>query len=344
MRGVDDRRRLRARLTLTFVLATLLGLAACEPQSEHAEVALTADGYSTVVSQSQIESLPASTAAVEGTDLRDADLIALGRLVELTRLRLKDSDAITNSGLARLATLATLETLWLESCDSITDTGLQHLARLPSLKTLHINSSEVTFGDPLDLRSFQDLENLSLSQWMNLSDNALEQLSSLTELRGLDLGRSRGLLDPRAPRNVVIQDGKIFAGQQLPHSLAQLVPSSELTEIGFEHVLQLKQLRTLGLSGVGFSPRALEKLAALQQLEALDLSFTRTEDGTIGSLKNVTNLRHLDLAGCTAVSDASVETLRILSQLRWLDLRRTRVSKNGAVTVRAALPNCRVQF
>jgi uncharacterized membrane protein/mono/diheme cytochrome c family protein len=79
---------------------------------------------------------------LNGTQIGDAGLKAVGTLKNLTRLSL-DQTRITDAGLANLSGLKNLQYLNLYGT-AITDAGLKQLAALKSLKTLYLWQTKVT--------------------------------------------------------------------------------------------------------------------------------------------------------------------------------------------------------
>ncbi|MFP6617009.1 MAG: hypothetical protein VCB26_11445, partial [Candidatus Hydrogenedentota bacterium] len=99
-------------------------------------------------------------------DIRDEDLVSIGKLGRLTDLWVGYSPHLTDDGLAPLANLKRLERLAV-GAKNLSDGALTYLAGLTSLYQLTVS------GD--------------------FSERGLRQLDNLTELRYLTLGSSRGI-------------------------------------------------------------------------------------------------------------------------------------------------------
>ncbi len=96
------------------------------------------------------------------------------------------------------------------------------------------------------------------------------------------------------------------------------------------------------------SPPALLRLAlgedVLAEIVYIQLNSADISDqelGTLQGVKALSGLQHLCLTG-TMVTDESIPYLIQLSQLRFLDIRNTRISEAGAAELRNTLPNCRI--
>src|SRR3954451_7125227 len=140
-----------------------------------------------------------------------------------------------------------------------------------------------------------------------------------------------------------------------------------LTDTALEGLVGMKELRRLLLRDTLVTDEGLKFLAGLTQLEELDLSGTRTTERGIEALRKLTAMRKLNLLGARA-TDASMDVLagmkrlqvvnlyrtqitnsgtarlQELKELTDVDLRYSRVTSNGVEALRAALPNCKVQY
>ena len=76
---------------------------------------------------------------------------------------------------------------------------------------------------------------------------------------------------------------------------------------------------------------------------SLDLCATSVTDAGLEHLKGLTNLRVLGL-GQTRVTDGGLEHLKVLTSLRTLDLSGARVTVAGVQELKAALPNCKIKI
>lgn len=102
----------------------------------------------------------------------------------------------------------------------------------------------------------------------------------------------------------------------------------ELTEEGFEHLGQLKNLQTLYLHKTNISDTRLEPLKGLTNLQQLYLGTTNVGDDGIEHLEGMTKLEYLHL-GSTKVTDVGLKHLEGLPNLRILDLFDTQVTDAG---------------
>lgn len=105
-------------------------------------------------------------------DVHDKHLAALEKMPQLIHLRLERTK-VTDAGLKHIAPLKQLNLLDLQSCE-ITDAGLESLGQLPQLQHLFLTKT---------LRYGRD-------DRVNLTDECVDYLTSLTSLIDLQIGSS----------------------------------------------------------------------------------------------------------------------------------------------------------
>jgi hypothetical protein len=107
-----------------------------------------------------------------------------------------------------------------------------------------------------------------------------------------------------------------------------------------KHVSRLIGLRELTADYGEITDRGLAALAGQRELEKLSLRYAAgITDAGLAHLSRLSKLQSMHLTG-SDVSDASVGLLTNLKSLRGLYLRWTRVTHEGAATLRKKLPNC----
>jgi hypothetical protein len=86
----------------------------------------------------------------------------------------------------------------------------------------------------------------------------------------------------------------------------------------------------------------LKELAAFQQMQALDLNWTKVTDTGLKDLASLTKLQSLYLKH-TPVTDTGLKELTALKQLYILDVGGTKVTNAGVTELRTALPKLAVR-
>lgn len=238
------------------------------------------------------------------------------------------SSWITDSDLAPVAGNAGLLRLDL-SRTKITDAGLKHLKPLRELREVSFRYAEFITADGLAvLKNWTRLEKLDL-RGARVTSRIFEHMGTLRNLRDLDLG------------------------------------FTEITDEGFDQLIQLPKLERLVIGGNRLNGECLDILRQIASLRDLDIGGTQRVDSglwglslTASNLARVgalTQLRRLSLAAAT-ISDRGVDRpghpeaerteLRDLSavanlrDLEFLDLSRQPVAADSLRGI-ASLPNLR---
>jgi hypothetical protein len=111
-------------------------------------------------------------------------------------------------------------------------------------------------------------------------------------------------------------------------SRINLAGKPNIQDAGLENIRGLSRLESLWLHETGVSDAGLVSLKDLKQLRGLNLGQTRVSDRGLEHLQGLGQLECLYLSG-TAISDAGLRFLKGLTKLRELHLRWTRVTDAG---------------
>ncbi len=215
---------------------------------------------------------------------------------------------VTDNTLKNLRGLTEINELNLMQCKSFTDRSLKLIGTLKTLQTLGLVLTEVTDDGIKDLRGLSELASLSLSG-SRVTGRGLEPLRDLQKLRVLevsDITSSEAVLD--------------IAKGAWPELSRLGLPGTVLTESGVTALANLSTLSRLELVLYQVSDDQLRRLAPLQKLTILWL--------VIG----------------VPVSDAGLEHLRPLTNLKILGLLKTQVTAAGVAKLQQALPNCKIEW
>jgi len=113
---------------------------------------------------------------------------AIGSMTDLEHLSLQFCD-ITDAKLRPLVGLKKLKRLWL-SFDKVGDEGLAYLSGLHQLNLLQLQNNRLTSAGLAHLTPLSNLETLVLWGNQGINDEGIEQLSKMTNLRSLSLGKT----------------------------------------------------------------------------------------------------------------------------------------------------------
>jgi hypothetical protein len=251
-----------------------------------------------------VASDPESLLAIYGF-LRDQDLELLRKTTRLRRLELRYS-LQAGEQLRYVIGLAQLQSLQL-SGPCVDGTSLRHIAGLTQIQALDLNSCD------------------------NVSDDGIEHIAALTNLRELQLADTK------------VTD----AGLRYLKALTQLqtltLSSTQVTDAGLEHLARLTALRELDLNHTKITGAGLRHLKALTQLQKLGLSRTQISDAGLEHLQALSQLQTLDL-GSTPITYAGLERLKALPKLASLNIiSTTKITDDEARRLQEALPNCKIR-
>ena len=202
-----------------------------------------------------------------------------------------------------------------------------------------------------------NLDSLTLSGCIRLSDAGLRQLSGLVRLQSLSLDETR-----------VTDDGLAVLDSFPNLKELNLGKCPQISDRGLAHVAARTSLQKLFLAEcAGITDAGFARLKPLAGLCVLDASSTSITDAGLAHLEKLSGLRKLILGGCqritdagvvhlsglvqlgfltldgTAITDTGVRQLVKLTGLQGLDVRRCRgVTSAGVAALRTALRGCRV--
>jgi hypothetical protein len=230
----------------------------------------------------------------------------------------------------------------------------------------------------------QNLNSLVLNKCKLINDEAFVRLSTLSNLRTLNIGAT--LATPDTILNQIVKMPSLTSldlsslwltdscfveiCQNLPHLNSLVIKATRVTDESFHHISKLTSLVLLDCSFVTLSSQSLWALAHLSHLMTLylntnsevnnevapyiadltdlrDLSLANTESDTVtlSCLAKLVNLEKLDL-NRTLVHDEGIAHLRCLTKLKTLSMAYCRISDMSLVTIGSmtSLENLKIAF
>ncbi|UCD57004.1 MAG: hypothetical protein JSV16_14495 [Candidatus Hydrogenedentota bacterium] len=277
------------------------------------------------------------------TGLTDRHIQYLESLTHLKSLTFWGSaDKLTDASLASIAKLKVLEELYfIMTSPKFTGGGFAHLKRLKHLRKLDLGFVQIS-----DARYLMELSQLEFVKPIVLTADNMKVLSGFHHFKAL------GVTLPSLPNGSIndplaaLQLGALGSLEELNfcgsaggryvsdeemaclESLGRLkklhVGSNHLTDRGIVSISKLGQLEHLDISGhMELSKRGLNRLRGLTNLQTLDVKVfadaIRPSDGTTLDVSALTNVKTLELSGCS-LQDADLVSLAGLRHLEWLIL------------------------
>ncbi|MGB1580312.1 MAG: leucine-rich repeat domain-containing protein, partial [Nevskiales bacterium] len=255
------------------------------------------------------------------------------------RLELAGSE-VTDAGVGALGNFPSLAYLDL-SGTAVGDEAWDEIQDIDSLKYLSLANTQVTEAALAASNAWQQFETLDLSG-LQLSGGFVESVSADCKLNSLVLN------------NTGIQLSQV-AGLKACKNLSQLsLAGAKLDAAGLQAIAQLGQLKSLDLSDTQLNAAGLRQLLSSMQLTHLKVANTQVgkqlgttplsapaltyfhigdsglDDNNIQALAGLTGLEELNLDGNTALSDAAVDVLVNLRNLKTVHITNTRMPASSA--------------
>ena len=232
----------------------------------------------------------------------------------------------TDAGFAHLANLPDLENLTIVNCPELTDAGMARLvARLPPLTAWTATGLAAWSATlPALARHHPNLEYLGLD-FSGVTDDDLKAVEGMTKLKSITMQRAR------------ITDAGLAHLRRLSNLTSLGINVPGVTDAGLKHLTRLTRLRQLILSGSQVGDAGLDHLTGLPITE-LFLNLTRISDAGMDRLARISSLRRLMISHNPGITDAGLIPLRTLANLQELDVSATKVTPEGVVALRQALP------
>jgi len=169
------------------------------------------------------------------------------------------------------------------------------------------------------------LEYLSLFN-SAVTDEGLASLRNLTSLKTLHL------------HNTAVRGLGLAHLERMADLEVLMLPHLPISDAELAHLAGLTKLKRLSLSGKQLTNAGLTHLAAMQQME--NLSLRQTSITTLEPIRALTQLKFLDLVG-SPIDDPGLKTVAGFAKLELLWLGSTRVSDAGLMHL-DGLPNLRM--
>lgn len=235
----------------------------------------------------------------------------------------------------------------------VTNVSLQQLSRFEHLHTLHVGNSKVSDAGLHWLVPLKNLRRLSLYASRRVSDKGLAELTQLTELRFLNLGRTE-VSDAGMPlvatltklrtldlTNADISDAGINQLEPLTNLTCLTLNQTYVTDASMNRLAKLYKLKALNLVDTAISDRGIESLSGLKEIEELVLVRTKLTDEGMSTFADFKRLRSLALSG-TKITDAGLQSLIDSRELKYLGVQDTSVTPEGVKKLKRALPELTV--
>jgi hypothetical protein len=255
------------------------------------------------------------------TLVTDDDLAKLATLPELRKIVLSHA-RISDLGLGQLRSLKKVTHLECYYCDYITDGGIAYLKNWTNLEYLNVHGTEVTSRVFEHLSGMKKLKNLHVG-FSRVNDDGFDALSSLESIEELHIGGNKmsGLALPLLRLLPNLKHLNVNGSQRTDSGRWGLM----LTDVNIESIAALTQLEVLNMGGAIVSDVGMKALESLVNLNTLDLSRMELSDKGLEPLAKLPKLRRLDLWENPRIDDRALQPLLALKTVETLDLGDTNI-------------------
>ncbi len=243
------------------------------------------------------------------TNLSSDVIKTLSKLENLERLMLVQN-RINDLGTRRLSRFENLRLLDLRGNMEVGDSTMETIAELPKIAALKHRSTTVTDAGMEHLAESQTLKAL-LMQDFGVTGQAGQHLAKLPNLSELEIFRCQGFTS----------DGVLaLKGLKLTRLTLRDLPMVD--DQAMAVFTDLPVLKKLYLHELGsLSDTGLENLKSLQSLELLDIwTVPEMSDATVDVIATLPNLKELSIR-TTSVTDAAVDKILAMPKLESLTLK-----------------------
>ena len=234
--------------------------------------------------------------------------------------------------MAPLCALSSIRYVSISECGTIGDGAMQYLKRLKDLARLDLYSTPIASKGLAYLPEFQKLEHLGLIKL---------EIEDLAFLRG-------PLQDTLLDLSVCecsVKDAGLTYLQGLANLRNLILQNTNISDDSLPHIASCEKLSNLNLTATQVQGKGLRHLKDTPNLFSLILlNCLRMNDEGLAAFSEggFEKLGSLELGGCAGITDAGLQHLKGLRNLRDLGLERTSVTKAGVESLRSALPGCDV--
>lgn len=194
--------------------------------------------------------------------------------------------------------------------DKVTNETIKVISGLQSVVLL--NATDNKLSDFTFLKGMSNLRHFN-GHGTDLDDACLGYLKNCPKLESLDLGTSF---------------------------------QNHVTDDGIQSLKDMKDLAYLDILGTRASDVGLGNLSGLRNLTYLAMGNhgvkVEISDAGLANLASLQKLQALIIVNCAGITDAGLDHIKKMSNLKRLELSHTQVTDAGFASLKAALPNCEI--
>ncbi|HET6326833.1 MAG TPA: hypothetical protein VFG04_19300 [Planctomycetaceae bacterium] len=303
---------------------------------------------------------------LQGSTVDDAGLAVLPKFDHVEKLNINTLN-YSSAGLANVAKMKNVTALWMwrgAQKDKNSDAAIANLTQMKQLIELHVDQTKFSPAGIAEIAKMTQLETLSLAMVSQFTNEQLETLAPLVNLKSLDLTASHvgddGLkyLKPfteleylgmskmlgvrgRGLKELIMHEKGLQKLRQL-----SLYDNPYMGIEAYEGISHLKSLVVLDVGKANVTNEVFENaMPPLKNLEALSVHENDAlSDDAMAAIPRVRKLKQLYFQNNKLISDRSLPYFAKLKSLEALTLSQTSVTEAGARKLKSKLKNCKINF
>jgi Leucine-rich repeat (LRR) protein len=303
---------------------------------------------------------------LQGSTINDAGLAVLPKFDKVEKLNIGTLN-YSNQALANVAKMKNVTTLVMSKGaqkDKNTDAGMAHISQMKQLVELYVDQAKFSTAGIAEIAKMTQLEKLSVGMISQFTDEHLEMLAPLVNLKYLDLTGSyvtdnglkyllpfTELEDLRMAKMQAVRGAGLDDLVTKRHGLRKLTnltmyDNPYLNIQAYVGISNIKTLVVLDVGAANCTNAAFEAMPHLRNLEVLSVhdNESLSDDGMISYFSKLKKLKSIYFGNNKLISDASIPAFAKVKTLERITLLQTAVTPTGAQKLKSKLKNCKVNY
>jgi Leucine-rich repeat (LRR) protein len=303
---------------------------------------------------------------LQGSTIDDAGLAVLPKFDKVEKLNIGTLN-YSNEALANVAKMKNVTTLVMTrgaQKDKNTDAGMAHIAQMKQVVELYVDQAKFSTAGIAEIAKMTQLEKLSVGMISQFTDEHLEMLAPLVNLKYLDLTGSyvtdnglkyllpfTELEDLRMAKMQAVRGAGLDDLVTKRHGLRKLTNLSMydnpyLNIQAYQGISNIKTLVSLDIGAANCTNAAFGAMPYLRNLQALSVheNESLSDDAMLKDFPKLKKLKTIYFGNNKLISDASLPAFARVKTLEGITLMQTAVTPTGAQRLKSKLKNCKINF
>lgn len=290
---------------------------------------------------------------VEGPSISDQLAPRIAEQASLTSLAMRNT-LISDKGIEQFPALKLLKIIDLRLSPLLTDRSAVVLATMPSLRAVRVSGVNFTDEGVKHLLGLPQLTELDLRNCRKVTKDGIAATADKKSLRVLKIGggtindeilavvAGMGNLTSLSLDNCDISDQGVEQLHTLGLTDLTIYQAASVTDQGLSSLRYFDGLRSLTLRDIPATCAALALLPNPDEMRTLNVAQSAITDEQVKFLQAMIRLERLILNE-TNVTDACIDDLAKLKNLKYLEATQTQLSPEGVAKLRSVLPECKIR-